>query len=452
MANEGQQQENGQPQGDRKEQQQSGAGGRANGNGGEQRRGLDPRRKRRIRFIIIAVLVVAAIAAIPIYAYYSVRESTDDAQIDGHLIPISPRIAGRIVSVLVDDNKQVKAGESLVQLDPADYQVAVEQAQAQLLNAQATATESQVNLPLTNINTRSSVRVSNTQVNQAKAAVESAQQAVNAAQAKVNSAKAELMQAQANSNRAQKDLARYKDLVNKDEISKQDYDSAVAAADANAAQVNSARAQVVAAQHGLDQAQAQVKQAKAQEATAVVQYRQYRQVEPKQIAVSEARYKQAQAQAQQYQALLDKAKLNLSYTIIKAPVDGIVSRKTAEPGMQVAAGQQLMSLIPLDSVWVTANFKETQLRHMRPGQLVEIEVDAFGSSRQYRGHIDSIAGASGAKFSLLPPENATGNFVKVVQRIPVKIVLDPGENRDHQLRPGMSVVPTVLLNTMDKNY
>lgn len=448
MANEGLQQENGQQLQDQKDQQPGGN----QGNGGEQKKRPDPRRKRHIRFIVIAVLVVAAIVAIPIYAYYSVRESTDDAQIDGHIIPISPRISGRIVSVLVGDNERVKAGESLVQLDPADYQVAIEQAEAQLGNAQATALESETNLPLTNINSRTSVSVGTTQVNQAKAAVESAQQGVNGAQAKVNSAKAQLAQSQANSLRAQKDLARYKDLVDKDEISRQDYDSALAAADANAAEVESAKAQVVAAQHALDQSIAQVNQAKAQLAMATVQYRQSRQVEPKQIAVSEARYKQAEAQAKQYQAALDQAKLNLSYTIIKAPANGIVSRKTAEPGMQVAAGQQLMSLIPLDDIWVTANFKETQLRHMRVGQKVQIEVDTFGSSRQYRGHIDSIAGASGARFSLLPPENATGNFVKVVQRIPVKIVLDPGENRDHQLRPGMSVTPTVLLNTQDTNY
>jgi membrane fusion protein, multidrug efflux system len=417
----------------------------------DQKPAQDPSRKRRIRFIIIAVLVVAAIAAIPIYAYYSVRESTDDAQIDGHVIPISARISGRIVSVLVDDNQPVKTGESLVQLDPADYQVAVDQAQAQVLTAQANITESQTNVPLTNITTRSSVNIGTTQVNQAQAAVESAKQSVNGERARLNAAKAQLAQSEANALKAQKDLARYKDLVDKDEISKQDYDSALAAADVNSAQVQSAKAQVVAAQHALDQAIAQVNQAKAQLATAEVQYRQYRQVEPKQIAVTQARYKQAEAQAKQSQAALDQAKLNLSYTLIKAPVNGVVSRKTAEPGMQVSPGQQLMSLIPLDDIWVTANFKETQLKHMRVGQAVEIEVDTFGG-RQYRGHIDSIAGASGARFSLLPPQNATGNYVKVVQRIPVKIVLDPGENRDHQLRPGMSVVPTVLLNTMDKNY
>lgn len=446
MANEGQQQDNG------RQQPEEQNGGGKQGNGGEQKKRQDPQRKRRIRFIIIAILVVAAIAAIPIYAYYSVRESTDDAQIDGHVIPVSPRISGRIVAVLVNDNQPVKAGQALVQLDPADYQVALEQAQAQLATAEATSVESQVNVPLTNINSRSSVNIGTTQINQAKASVDSAQQAVNSARAKVNASKAQLAQAEANAARAQKDLVRYQDLVAKDEISKQDYDTAVAAAAANAAQVQSAKADVNVSQHALDQAIAEVGQVKAQLAMAQVQYRQYRQVEPKQVAVSEARYKQAQAQIKQYQAALDQAKLNLSYTTVKAAADGMVSRKTAEPGMQVAAGQQLMSLIPLDDVWVTANFKETQLRHMQVGQQVEIQVDTFGSSRQYRGHIDSIAGASGARFSLLPPENATGNYVKVVQRVPVKILLDPGENRDHLLRPGMSVTPTVLLNKMDRNY
>jgi membrane fusion protein (multidrug efflux system) len=430
MANEGQQQDNG------RQQPEEQNGGGKQGNGGEQKKRQDPQRKRRIRFIIIAILVVAAIAAIPIYAYYSVRESTDDAQIDGHVIPVSPRISGRIVAVLVNDNQPVKAGQALVQLDPADYQVALEQAQAQLATAEATSVESQVNVPLTNINSRSSVNIGTTQINQAKASVDSAQQAVNSARAKVNASKAQLAQAEANAARAQKDLVRYQDLVAKDEISKQDYDTAVAAAAANAAQVQSAKADVNVSQHALDQAIAEVGQVKAQLAMAQVQYRQYRQVEPKQVAVSEARYKQAQAQIKQYQAALDQAKLNLSYTTVKAAADGMVSRKTAEPGMQVAAGQQLMSL----------------LRHMQVGQQVEIQVDTFGSSRQYRGHIDSIAGASGARFSLLPPENATGNYVKVVQRVPVKILLDPGENRDHLLRPGMSVTPTVLLNKMDRNY
>jgi membrane fusion protein (multidrug efflux system) len=422
--------------------------GQVNRHGGEpDKRRTNPRRTRTIRFIVLAFLVVALIAAIPIYTYYSVRESTDDAQVDGHIVPISPRISGTIIAVLVEDNQPVKAGQELVKLDPADYQVAYEQAQAQLANAEASVAESTVNVPLTSLNTRGQVRTSVTQVDQYVAGVNAAQQAVNAARARLNSANASLEGRQANYVKVQRDLARMKSLVEKDEISKQDYDAAVAAAEASEAEVNSAKADIVEAQHNLDQAMAEVDQARARLATAAVQRRLSQQVSPKQLAVSEARNKAALAQLKQGQANLDQAKLNLGYTVIRAPLDGVISRKNAEPGMQVSLGQQVTALVPLDDVWVTANFKETQLKKMRVGQHVEIEVDTYGSSRKYNGHIDSVAPASGAKFSLLPPENATGNYVKVVQRVPVKIVLEPGENRDHRLLPGMSVTPTVLLNT-----
>jgi len=415
------------------------------------RRVRSPRRKRKVRLIVLAILVVAAIAAIPIYAYYSVRESTDDAQVDGHIVPVSPRINGTIVAVLVDDNQEIRAGQDLLELDPADYQVALEQANAQVATAQANTVESSVNVPITTINSGSQVRTSVTQQQGESAGVASAEQAVDAARARLTASNASLVQNQANYVKAQKDLARFKDLVSKDEISKQEYDAAVAAAEANAAQVDASKAAIVEAEHNLSQATAQLDEAKARLATAVVQRRLSEQIKPKQEAVSEARYKQAQAQVQQRQADLDQAKLNIGYTILRAPVDGVVSRKTAEPGLQVSPGQQLMALVPLDDIWVTANFKETQLKKMRVGQLVDIKVDAYGGSRHYRGHIDSIAGASGARFSLLPPENATGNYVKVVQRIPVKIVLEPGENRDHRLLPGMSVEPTVLLNSGTNN-
>lgn len=410
----------------------------------------NPRRKRTIRFIVLALIVVGIIIAIPIYAYYSVRESTDDAQVDGHVIPVSPRISGTIIAVLVNDNQQVKAGQELVRLDPANYQVALQQAQAALATAEANVTESQANVPLTNINTQTLVRTSSSQARESEAAVAAQQQAINAARAKLNAANAALAGKQANLVKAEKDLLRFRELVSKDEISRQDYDAAVAAAESNRAAVDSARADVVTAQHNLDQSVAQLNQMKARLSAAQIERSQSEAVRPKQQAVSEARYKQAQAQVRQRQADLDLAQLNVGYTTIRASVDGIVSRKNAEPGMHVSPGQQIMALVPLDDVWITANFKETQLKSMRPGQEVEISVDTYGG-RKYRGHIDSIAAASGAKFSLLPPENATGNYVKVVQRIPVKIVLEPGENRDHSLLPGMSVEPTVLLNSGTKN-
>jgi membrane fusion protein (multidrug efflux system) len=409
------------------------------------------RRKRMLRFVLLAVLILAIVVGIPIYAYYSVRESTDDAQVDGHLVPVSARIAGTVLEVLVNDNQPVRVGDELVKLDPADYQVAFDQAQAQLATSQATTSESKENVPITTITTTSQVSTTGTQVQEAQAAVGSAEEAVRAAQARINSANATLQQRQANYVKAQKDLARFQDLVQKDEISKQDFDAAVANADTNAAQVESAKADIVTAQRNYDQAVAQLGEARARLATAQLQRQQSEQVRARQQAVSVARYQQAQAQVRQRQADVEQAQLNLRYTIIRAPVDGVVSRKSAEPGMQVSPGQQIMSLVPLDDVWVTANFKETQLKKMRVGQKVEIEVDTYGSSRNYHGHIDSIAAASGAKFSLLPPENATGNYVKVVQRVPVKIVLEPGENRDRSLRPGMSVTPTVLLNSGTNN-
>jgi membrane fusion protein (multidrug efflux system) len=415
--------------------------------GQSRRKRSDPRRKRTVRLIVIAVLVVAIIVAIPVYSYYSVRESTDDAQVDGHVIPISSRVSGNILSVLINDNQSVRAGQELVRLDPADYKLAVAQAEAQLSSSEADTLESEQSVPVTTITTSGQISTSVAQQQQARATVTAAEKGVEAARARLNSAKAALEQRQANFVKAQKDLARYKSLVDKDEISKQDYDAAVAAAEANSAQVTAGRAEVLEAQHMLDQAIAQVDEAKARLATATVQRHQSERLESRQRAVTEARYQSAQATAKQRRADLEQAKLNLDYTILKAPVDGVISRKTAEPGIQLAAGQQLMALVPLEDVWVTANFKETQLRKMRVGQRVEIKVDAYGDGRKYRGHIDSIAAASGAKFSLLPPENATGNYVKVVQRVPVKIVLEPGENRDHRLIPGMSVVPTVLLNS-----
>lgn len=424
---------------------------KGSGQGGDKKKQEDPRRKRTIRLVVLAVLVVAVIAAIPIWAYYSVRESTDDAQVDGHVVPISARINGTIMTVLVNDNQVVQAGQELVHLDPADYRVAQAQAEAQLATAEASTVESRVNVPVTNINTGSQVSTSLTQVDENRAGVAAAQQAINAARARVNSATSDLAQAQANYVKSQKDLLRYAALVSKDEISHQDYDAAVAASEANGAEVEAAKSAITEAQHALDQSVAQLGQARARLSMALVQQRQSQQIRPQQIALTEARVKSSQAQVKQSQANLDQARLNLGYTIIRSSVTGVVSRKNAEPGMQVATGQQIMAIVPLEDVWVTANFKETQLRKMRVGQRVTVEVDAYGSSHEFRGHVDSIAAASGARFSLLPPENATGNYVKVVQRIPVKLVLEPGEDRNHLLRPGMSVVPTVFLNSGTNN-
>jgi membrane fusion protein, multidrug efflux system len=366
----------------------------------------DRPRNRRVRLIVFAVLILAVIAAIPIYSYYSSRESTDDAQVDGHVVPISSRIDGTILAVLVNDNQVVTAGAQLVKLDPADYQVKFDQAQANVSAAASQMDAAKVNVPLIEINTSSQIKTSSADVMIARAGVESTQRQVDAANARLQSAKAQLAQAQA----------------------------------------NTARAGVNEALHNVDVAQASILQAKARLNSAYVTERQSRSAAPRQQANSKAQLDSAAAQLKQSQAALEQTKLNLDYTVLRSPVSGLVSRKNAEPGMRVSAGQQLMAIVPLDDVWVTANFKETQLKRMRIGQEVKIKVDAYGG-RTYNGHIDSIAAASGARFSLLPPENATGNYVKVVQRVPVKIVLDPGQNQDRLLRPGLSVDPTVLLNS-----
>jgi membrane fusion protein (multidrug efflux system) len=380
----------------------------------------------RIALIIgvIALLVVGFF----VYRYVTSYESTDDAEVDGHINSISPRISGHVISLDVQDNQYVKAGTVLVEIDPADYQVAYERAKADFDNARAAAEGAGVNVPITSVSTTS-------QVSSAEADVASARAGIAAAKQQFDAAKANLEQAEANNVKAQNDLVRYKQLVDKQEISEQQYDQAVAAAKADAAAVAAAHANADAAQSQVTQAQDKLLDAEANWRNA--------QTGPKQLEVIRSRAASALADAQQKKAALDQAELNLQYTKIVAPVDGEVSNRTVEVGQNVSPGQELMKVIPLNDIWITANFKETQLREMRVGQPVTFEVDASG--RTYKGKVDSIAGATGALFSLLPPENATGNYVKVVQRIPVKIVLNPGEDKDQSLRPGMSVEPKVWI-------
>ena len=375
--------------------------------------------------IAIAVLLVAAFF---IYRYVTSYESTDDAQVDGHVNSVSARISGHVIKLNVEDNQYVEAGTVLVEIDPADYQVAYDRAKADFEDAQAAALAAGVNVPISSVNTSSQVSATEADVNNARAGIQAAQQQFEAA-------KAQLQEAEANNVKAQNDLVRYKQLVEKQEISQQQYDQATAAATASKAAVEAARASAQAAQQQVTQAQGRLVQAEASWRSASTA--------PKQMQVIRARASAALAEAQRKKADLDQAQLNLQYTKIVAPVNGIVSNRTVEVGQNVAPGQELMKVINLDDVWITANFKETQLRDMKVDQRATVYVDANG--RKYKGKVDSIAGASGARFSLLPPENATGNYVKVVQRIPVKIVLDPGSNRDHQLRPGMSVEPKVWI-------
>jgi membrane fusion protein, multidrug efflux system len=378
------------------------------------------------RIAVVIAVVVLLVVGFFLYRYVMSYESTDDAQVDGHINSISTRISGHVVKLNVEDNQYVQAGTVLVEIDPADYQVAVERAQADFDNAQATAAAAGVNVPITSVNTSS-------QVSSADADVASSHAGIAAAKKQLDAAKAQLDQAEANNVKAQNDLVRYKQLVDKQEISEQQYDQAVAAAKAAAAAVDAARATAAAAESQVTQAQDKLLEAEASWRNA--------QTGPKQLQVIRSRAASALAEAQLKKAELDQAQLNLQYTKIVAPVAGVVSDRTVEVGQNVSPGQELLKIIPLNDVWITADYKETQLREMKVGQRATIDVDANGKS--YKGTVNSIAGASGARFSLLPPENATGNYVKVVQRIPVKIVLDAGENKDQSLRPGMSVTPKV---------
>jgi membrane fusion protein (multidrug efflux system) len=381
---------------------------------------------RRFRIGVSLVVLALLVAGWFVYRYTASYESTDDAQVDGHVNSVSARISGHVIKLNVDDNQYVQAGTVLVEIDPADYQVAYERAKADFDNAQAAALAAGVNVPISSVNTSSQVSATEADVNSARAGVQVAQQHFAAA-------KAQLQEAEANNVKAQNDLVRYKQLVDKQEISQQQYDQAMAAAKASAAAVEAARASAAAAEQQVTQAQGRLVQAEAN-------WR-YANTAPQQMQVIRARAASALAEAQRRKADLEQAQLNLQYTKVAAPVSGIVSSRTVEVGQNVAPGQELMKVINLDDLWITANFKETQLRKMKVGQRATVEVDSNG--RKYNGTVDSIAGASGARFSLLPPENATGNYVKVVQRVPVKIVLDPGSNNDHQLRPGLSVEPKV---------
>jgi membrane fusion protein (multidrug efflux system) len=385
------------------------------------------RSKRRRNILIVVIVVVVIIGGVFLWRYLSSYESTDDAQVDVHLYPVSARVSGYVVKVNVDDNQWVEKGTVLVEIDPKDYEVAVAQAQANLANADATAQSLNITVPITSVNTSSQLKF-------AASGVEDANAGVVAAQKQVAAAHAQVEEAEANDVRAQDDLQRYKLLVDKREVARQVYDQALAAAKSSTATVVAARANESAAQQFVQQARSKLAQADANH--------RYAETGPQQVSSTRAHVRALIADVEQKRALLEQAQLNLGYTKIVAPVSGVVN-KTVVVGMNVQDGQQLLTVVPLDEVWVTANFKETQLKHMQVGQRAEINIDSSG--RTFKGHVDSIAGATGPLFSLLPPENATGNYVKIVQRIPVKIVLEPGENRDRQLRPGMNVVPDVYL-------
>ncbi|HXU45485.1 MAG TPA: HlyD family secretion protein [Thermoanaerobaculia bacterium] len=370
-------------------------------------------RSRALLWGGLALLVALVIGGLS-WWHLSGRVSTDDAQVEGDLVPISSRVGGTVAKVLVRENENVKAGTLLVQIDPRDYEIAVSKAQADLDEAEANARGAHSNLPVASAASSSRLLTTVSQLA--------------GAQARLASAKARLEEAKASSVRARQDLERAETLIAKDEIARRDYDAAVAAAAAAKAGQDAAEAAVNEASKGIDAARAAVSDAKTA---------------PQQVEIASARAESTDAKIAQAKSALRQAELNLEYCSVKAPVDGVVTRKSIEPGQVVAPGQPLLSLVSLDDVWVVANFKESQLAKLRVGQRVEIDVDAYGG-KSWRGKVESISAATGARFSLLPPENATGNFVKVVQRIPVKISID-GNEAEPRLRPGMSAVPTVFV-------
>ena len=407
-------------------------------------RGADeaPRHGRSVKVLLVLIPLLLVIAGYFAYQhYFAYRESTDDAQIDGHINPVAAKASGHVVSINVQDNAFVKAGTIVVEIDSTDYRVALERARADLVAAQSTSLAASNQVPITSTTTSSQTSQAGAGVEQAERAKAVAGKDVEAARAKLESAQARVRETEANYTKAMQDLQRMKMLVEKDEISRQQYDATVAYADAARAARDSARAVVEENSKAIEAGQARVAQADAriQEAKAGLQATR---TAPQQMAISRSNAQAAQARVKQAEAALRQAELNLQYTQVKAPIDGIVSQRKVELGQYAQVGQPLLAIVPLHNVWVTANYKENQLRNMRPGQKAFVTVDAYGG-RKYEGHVDSIAAATGARFSLLPPENATGNYVKVVQRIPVKIVIDKGLDDLHPLRPGLSVIATV---------
>jgi membrane fusion protein (multidrug efflux system) len=393
------------------------------------------------RLLMLAAIVIVAVA-VGLYLYYRNRESTDDAQVDGHITPIAAKISGRIAEVLVRDNEPVKAGQVLAKIDPRDYQAALDNAKAALALAQSEAQSANVDVPRTRENVASGTSSANAGLLGAEAELAQAQAAYTQAQnSDLAFAKANVEKSRANAQLAQADLDRYRPLMDKGEISKQQFDAAKANADATASalkaeeeKIQQAQSNIQIAKAQLNAAQARVEQARAGVSSA--------RADIQQVSMRSADAQGKLAKVDQARAMVDAAQLNLSYTEIVAPRDGVATHKQVEAGQIVQAGQGLLVVVPLQDVWVTANFKETQLRKMRAGQKAEVHVDTYGKT--FSGHVDSIAGATGAILSLLPPENATGNYVKVVQRIPVKITVDPISADKAILRPGMNVDVTVI--------
>ena len=401
----------------------------------------EPARPRRgLLWIVAGAAIAAVIIGLVVWAR-SGRESTDDAQVEGRITQIATRVGGSIVSLSVTDNQYVDAGTVLAAIDPREYQIAVDRARAELADAQANALAASVNVPLSEVSTSSGVQTAQGGVDETEAGISVADRQVDASHAQLKAAEARLREREANAAKADRDVERFKPLVEQKEIAQQQYDTAVVAAQAARAAVDAAQSDVASASMAVAVAEQRTVQARAAAARSQADL-EAASTGPDQLRIARARASAAEAHAKQAEAALAQAELNLERTTLKAPTAGIVGRRAVELGQTVQASQPLMALVSRDDLWVVANFKETQLADVRAGQTATVEVDAL-DGRVFRGRVDSIGAATGAKFSLLPPENATGNYVKVVQRVPVKIVLESGQDPDHQLRPGLSVQATI---------
>lgn len=376
--------------------------------------------------LIAVVLVVAGLASVRYYLHAMAYESTDDAFIEGHIIAISPKVPSYVSRVYVDDNAHVTQGDVLIELDARDFEARLAQARANLAAAIARHRSAEINVHVVDT-------TSGAGVEQAQAGVQAAQRQVQQAHSRLQQARAQVTAAEAEATRATAEAQRYERLLHYHAVSHQERDNAVAADQAAAANLDAARQAQQAAGDTLRQAESQLGEAKARLASA--------RAAPSRVAFSRSQVDTTAAEIAQAEAEVRQAELNLSYTKIYAPESGRITRKSVEPGAYVQAGQTLCSIVP-ERLWVLANFKETQLRDIRPGQPATITVDAYPDT-VFTGHVDSIQAGSGARFSLLPPENATGNYVKVVQRVPVKIVFDDAPDPSHPLGPGMSVVPAI---------
>lgn len=385
-----------------------------------------PASSRKVSKKIIGFVLVVAVAVAALVYWLSARhfEETDDAQVDGHFAQLSTRITGTVtyVNPAVENDKFVSAGTLLIQLDPRDFEAELAHARAVLETREAELHATRLQVPITGASAYSQLHV-------AESARDEALASVAAAEADLSGAQHRVEQDQALADRAQRDRVRYASLVEKREISRSYYDARETEATASAQNLESDRALVAAAEHKVAQARSLVAQREAQIDSA--------RTAPQQVSDVNARMAAARGEVDQAKADVQTAELNLSYTKIYAPVSGVVGHKTVELGHRIQPGQTLLTIVPLDDIWITANFKETQLRHMRPGQHVTVSVDTYG--RDYNGTVEDMAGASGPLFSLFPPENASGNYVKIVQRFPIRIRIDPGQDPGHTLRPGMSV-------------